>query len=153
MIVIKPHHFIDIVKLYGSGIENFVPDEEHQHDFYKVANEITRNLNTELKFTVHGDDICKPCNRFNGASCTDPLEKIAGYQEKEVYNRTLDQRIADLLGMNLEEGCTAGQFLEELSRHPKLIVQVWTEEDDAVTTRRNELFWVGCKKLLDKQEH
>ena len=36
-ILIKPHHFIDIIKLYGSGIDRFVPDEKMGHDFYKVA--------------------------------------------------------------------------------------------------------------------
>ena len=25
---IKPHHFMDIIKLYGSGITEFVPDEK-----------------------------------------------------------------------------------------------------------------------------
>lgn len=29
MIIIKPHHFMDIIKLYGSGIEVFVPDEKN----------------------------------------------------------------------------------------------------------------------------
>lgn len=28
-ILIKPHHFIHIIKLYGSGIERFVPDEKN----------------------------------------------------------------------------------------------------------------------------
>ena len=42
-ILIKPHHFIDIIKLYGSGIDRFVPDEKMGHDFYKVANEIIEN--------------------------------------------------------------------------------------------------------------
>lgn len=27
-IKIKPHHFMDIIKLYGSDIEVFVPDEK-----------------------------------------------------------------------------------------------------------------------------
>ena len=43
-ILIKPHHFIDIIKLYGSGIDRFVPDEKMGHDFYKVANEIIDKL-------------------------------------------------------------------------------------------------------------
>ena len=34
-IIIKPHHFIDIIKLYGAGIERFIPDEPMGHDFYK----------------------------------------------------------------------------------------------------------------------
>ena len=60
-ILIKPHHFIDIIKLYGSGIDRFVPDEKMGHDFYKVANEIIDNPSVGLKLTIGGDDICKPC--------------------------------------------------------------------------------------------
>ena len=47
-ILIKPHHFIDIIKLYGSGIDRFVPDEKMGHDFYKVANEIIENPSVDL---------------------------------------------------------------------------------------------------------
>ena len=50
-ILIKPHHFIDIIKLYGSGIDRFVPDEKMGHDFYKVANEIIENPTVDLKLT------------------------------------------------------------------------------------------------------
>ena len=35
-ILIKPHHFIDIIKLYGSGIDRFVPDEKMGHDFIRL---------------------------------------------------------------------------------------------------------------------
>ena len=54
-ILIKPHHFIDIIKLYGSGIDRFVPDEKMGHDFYKVANEIIDNPSVGLKLTIGGD--------------------------------------------------------------------------------------------------
>ncbi len=37
-ITIKPHHFMDIIKLYGAGIESFVPDEKLGHDFYRIGN-------------------------------------------------------------------------------------------------------------------
>lgn len=29
--VIKPHHFMDIIKLYGGGIQVFVPDTDYGH--------------------------------------------------------------------------------------------------------------------------
>ena len=67
-ILIKPHHFIDIIKLYGSGIDRFVPDEKMGHDFYKVANEIIENPSVDLKLTIDGDDICKPCKKYHEQS-------------------------------------------------------------------------------------
>lgn len=35
-ILIKPHHFIDIIKLYGSGIDRFVPDEKWDMIFIRL---------------------------------------------------------------------------------------------------------------------
>ena len=51
-IIIKPHHFMDILKLYGSGINIFVSDEKMGHDFYKVANRILKDRNVQLRLTV-----------------------------------------------------------------------------------------------------
>lgn len=61
MIKIKPHHFMDIIKLYGSGLNEFIPDQVYQHDFYLVANEIVNNHQVELTLTDGEDDICRPC--------------------------------------------------------------------------------------------
>ena len=36
VIVIKPHHLLDIFKLYGKGIENFIPDKNYNHNFYLI---------------------------------------------------------------------------------------------------------------------
>ncbi|MDD3204462.1 MAG: DUF1284 domain-containing protein [Lachnospiraceae bacterium] len=147
MILIKPHHFIDIIKLYGAGIEQFVPDEAFGHDFYKVANEIVHNPDCELQITIYGDDICKPCNRYNGLECTDPLDKIAGYDRKEIYNQALDSRLTELLQLDTKSRYTVRELLQVMQENPKIIFRVWLEEDSDVTEKRNTLFQKGCEKL------
>ena len=37
-IIIKPHHFLDIIKLHGAGLNTFIPDKKMKHDFYKIGN-------------------------------------------------------------------------------------------------------------------
>ena len=64
-ITIKPHHFMDISKLYGGGIEVFVPDERMGHDFYQVANRVLAEPGLALRLTVEGDDICQPCRWYS----------------------------------------------------------------------------------------
>lgn len=86
MITIKPHHFIDIIKLFGAGIENFVPDEAFGHYFYKIANEIIRDMGAVLQLTIYGDDICKPCNRYNGNECTE-LFFLSGKKNQECRSK------------------------------------------------------------------
>ncbi|MEG1568885.1 MAG: DUF1284 domain-containing protein [Oscillospiraceae bacterium] len=148
MITIKPHHFIDIIKLYGGGIEKFVPCEAFGHDFYKVANEIIGNLDVELKLTIYGDDICKPCNRYNGTECTDALSGIDGFCKKEAYNRELDTRVLTLLNLKTDESYTARQFLNQLYQYNDVIFLVWKEEKCENTDKRNALFRKGCEKLI-----
>lgn len=147
--LIKPHHFIDIIKLYGAGVEHFVPDEPFGHDFYRVANEILANPDAPLQLTICGDDICKPCNRFDGTSCTDALQSVPGFRQKEAYNQLLDSRIIEILGLDVQRSYSARELLAHMQAKDDLIALVWREEEDATTAKRNTLFWQGCQKLLD----
>ena len=128
-ILIKPHHFIDIIKLYGSGIDRFVPDEKMGHDFYKVANEIIDNPSIDLKLTIDGDDICKPCKKYH-EQCIDPLTHIKLYNLNDDYY-------------------TAKQLCSIIQNNKEYIFEVWDEEDNEVTKKRYELFLQGAHKFLD----
>ncbi len=146
-ILIKPHHFIDIIKLYGAGIEKFVPDEKMGHDFYKVANMIIDNPLMTLKLTVYGDDICKPCKKYD-KECTDPLDCIPEYSSKNKYNMTLDDRIIHFYNLN-EEIYTAKQLCKIINNEKENIFKVWIEEEDTLTQKRFELFSIGANKFLN----
>lgn len=150
MLVIKPHHLIDIIKLYGAGVEHFVPDESFQHDFYKVANSIIDNLDIQVQFTIYGDDICKPCNRFKASQCIDPIDNINGYHLKDTYNRELDTRLMKRLSLDKNAIYAVRQFIEKLNKDRDIIFRVWLEEADALTEKRNNLFQEGLNKLLSQ---
>lgn len=151
MIIIKPHHFMDIIKLYGSGIEVFVPDEKMQHDFYKIANEIIKNPQVKLSLTIDADDICQPCVQCINGICDDGLPKTLGNIKKDDYNKRLDQRLIDYLHLNLKEQYTALSLCRIMYEKKDIIFKVWLEEDDKITQRRFELFQLGAKKYLKEQ--
>ncbi|MBS5111358.1 MAG: DUF1284 domain-containing protein [Coprobacillus cateniformis] len=151
MIIIKPHHFMDIIKLYGSGIEVFVPDEKMQHDFYKIANEIIKNPQVKLSLTIDADDICQPCVQCINGICDDGLPKTLGNIKKDDYNKRLDQRLIDYLRLNLKEQYTALTLCRIMYEKKDIIFKVWLEEDDKITQRRFELFQLGAKKYLKEQ--
>lgn len=85
-IIIKPHHFLDIIKLYGSGLDVFVPYEKMGHDFYRIGNIILNDKNILIKLTVDADDICVPCKYCKDGLCFDDLSGIDGYTKKDTYN-------------------------------------------------------------------
>lgn len=148
MILIKPHHFMDIIKLYGAGIEVFVPDTDYGHDFYRAANQIVGDRETELKLTVNADDICGPCQYLEQGLCGDHIGHIEGVTSKDQYNKMLDGRILKALGMSEGEICTAGELCERLDQFTGIVELVWTKEENEARNRRETLFKAGAGKYL-----
>ncbi|MEG0367639.1 MAG: hypothetical protein RR585_12435 [Coprobacillus sp.] len=148
MIMIKPHHFMDIIKLYGAGIEVFVPDEKMGHDFYRVANEIINHSDIELMLTLDADDICQPCVQCQNGICDDGLPLQLGVPKKDDYNKMLDQRIVDLSQLNFHTTYIAKELCQQLL-DKDIIKHVWLEEDDELTQKRYDLFCEGAHKFLN----
>lgn len=144
-VVIKPHHFMDIIKLYGSGINEFVPDLKMQHDFYRVANMIIHNPATILKLTTGGDDICRTCLKYRTV-CVDTIDHRIS---KDEYNRYLDQKIIELYQLTAVS-YTAKELCQIYAKHPEYIYLIWKNENRQITKRRYEMFIKGANKFLSE---
>lgn len=99
-IKIKPHHLLDILKLYGNGIEIFVPDENYKHNFYQCANAVVNLEISQIEFTMESDDICYPCKFNSENGCTDKL-KLFTHFSKNDYNTQIDRLL--LMQLNLQD--------------------------------------------------
>ncbi|MEE3342895.1 MAG: DUF1284 domain-containing protein [Bacilli bacterium] len=152
IIIIKPHHFLDIIKLHGAGLNVFVPDKKMGHDFYKIGNIILNNKNILIKLTIENDDICSPCKYCHNGKCIDNLTGIKGYTQKDTYNKTLDKRMIELYNLDLNKEYTAYELCNIYLSNPEFIYKVWQEEDDEKTDKRYELFKEGAKKYTLKKE-
>lgn len=146
-IIIKPHHFIDIIKLYGSGIDYFVPDDKMGHDFYKIANDIINHPDVKIILTIEADDICQPCYQFH-KRCIDKITSISGIISKDIYNQLLDTRIISVY--SLDQNYDALSLCQILYKHHEYIDQIWQEEDQNLTKRRHDFFVAGAKKYLKR---
>jgi hypothetical protein len=149
MIRIKPHHFIDIIKLYGKGIEQFVPDEEYKHNFYSVANEIISNHQVYIELTIDEDDICSTCNYIGeDGTCVDKLDHIDGIKLKDTWNKILDHRIIDYTNVIEYSKYTAQEYCKILYSIKEHIFDIWKEEPDSIINNRYDAFCKGAKKYL-----
>ncbi len=151
IITIKPHHFLDIIKLHGAGLDLFVPDEKMGHDFYKIGNMILDNKNLKMKLTIDKDDICTPCKYCKNNVCIDELTVIKGYTLKDVYNKEIDKRLIKNYKLDINKEYTAKELCSIYYSNPKLIYEIWIEEDDKKTNERVKLFIKGAKKYLSKK--
>lgn len=149
MIRIKPHHFLDIIKLYGKGIEVFVPDENYNHNFYSVANEIINNHQIYIQLTIDGDDICSPCKYIDDDGiCTDKIKHINGIGSKDEWNKILDKRIIEYTQVSEKSICSAHEYCEKLYSIKEHIFDIWREETDSAKNGRYDAFCAGAEKYL-----
>lgn len=148
MIYIKPHHFIDIIKLYGLGIEHFIPDNQFHHDFYRVGNIIINDLEQLLSLTVDGDDICFPCLKYKNNVCNDFIEKTS----KNDYNRNIDIQLLSILHLKTSVLYSVNDLLHIIYEHKEVIYDVWKNEDNKKTDKRYIGFIQGYQKLMSKQK-
>jgi len=150
MITIKPHHFLDIIKLYGKGIESFTKDEQYNHDFYSVANEIINNDQVLIKITLFEDDICGPCKYIgNSGMCTDKIYHINGISSKDQWNKILDKRILEYANVSENSEYYASDFCKILYSIKEYIFDIWREENDSAKKGRYDAFCTGAIKYLE----
>lgn len=147
-VTIKPHHFMDIIKLHGGGFEHFVPDSAMGHDFYRIGNLILSCPEQRVCLTIEGDDICRPCKFYQG-HCTDLVRGLPGITLKDDYNRMLDSRILELYELT-SDPYTARALCEALYRRADLILEVWREEPAEAAGKRRRLFEEGAKRYLER---
>lgn len=146
-ITIKPHHLLDILKLYGKGLDVFVPDPAYGHDFYKIANQIVAHEVGCFKFTIHGDDICKPCNYNKDNSCTDYVSKTSE-ERKENHNQKIDSVLVDSLGLECDKIYSFEQVLTLLNQklNCEVFKSAWSQANKEELNFRCKYTLLGLEK-------
>jgi len=134
-VMLKPHHFLDIIKLYGSGLDFFLPDLKYGHNFYKVGNWVLKNPQIKIVLTRRADDVCKSCKFLKDAKCTD---KIKNFISKEEWNQIIDERILKTLNLKEGEIFTALKLCKLAIKYldSKMIFVIWYERPVEETKKR-----------------
>jgi hypothetical protein len=151
-LIVKPHHFLDIIKLYGSGLECFVPAPDFGHDFYRVGNIILNNPDAIIRLTIKGDDICIPCKYFDGERCVGESKNNTQYPKKENWNKLIDSRLFKKLGL------TEGEKIKSLDLvilaknkiKEKDILEIWKEK---IIPQRAPFLLKGINKYIEKYKN
>jgi len=164
--LLKPHHFLDIIKLYGAGTDFFVPEEEYvrqirgvrgkrreyHHDFNIAGNIVLENPLAVITLTVGVDDVCSPCKFLVDGKCTDKLSSQFTYPSKEEWNQIVDKRMLDVWDLKEGDEITA-IALCQLSRDkftPEVVLDAWRENTKEEALERAEYLIDGLKKYVKR---
>ena len=142
VIRIKPHHFLDIVRDYGAGVE-FRPSP-YGHAVHIVAEKVLADRQVMLELVLGIDDICEPCTNHVDGHCLDTTTTTGKIASKEWWNRIIDTRLLGRLGLREGTRIRADEFcrLARQRLYPKgavegsLISDIWREASPQKTRRR-----------------
>lgn len=148
----KPHHLLDTMKLYGSGVNHFFPDPIRHHDFDRIGKFNLTNPHGIVRLTLGSDDICGPCRYNQDNYCVDSiLENPQKFRSKEVWNKTVDERLLTILGFQENDEVTVLAFCQTalLSLNAENIKQIWQERSTLETSFRTILLLSGLNKYVN----
>ena len=146
---IKPHHLLDIFKLYGRGVYPFVPDVNFKHDFYRIGNGIIDKDVEFITFTAKSDDICIPCIYCIDGVCVDSLTH-SEFKTKNDYNYAIDKNILSNFLLAENSRYEIISLLSNINNtiSLELINKVWVWSDENDNKQRFANTVAGIRKFL-----
>ena len=142
VILIKPHHLVDIIRALGGERIAFEP-HPYGHNVHGVAKKLLENRDAVLQMELGTDEICEPCiHNVNGA-CNDVIDtsfRPQAPRSKQEWNLTIDRRWCKALCLADGDRITARQFCERLRQQIDRMTDISREvPPERVATRREEI--------------
>jgi hypothetical protein len=149
-ILIKPHHFVDIIGALGDEQTRFSP-HPYGHNVHGVAARILADRDVILQIEIGADDICGPCVHNRDGVCDDTIDtsfRPAAPRSKQQWNLIIDRRWCDKLGLAAGDRLTARQFCQRLRRRADEMTDIYREVPPERTAARAEKVRSGVEKYL-----
>ena len=147
---LRIHHFFDIIRDIGRGIE-FTP-HPYGHANHKIAEMIRIGRDDKIELVMGCDDICTGCVHNIDSHCDDSI-LYNRFQGKEKYNEHIDTRIMEVCGLKIHDVITAEDLCRKGEIYANSMKQIYEYGDPEITKERKLNFKKGMKVFLSgKQE-
>ncbi len=138
VIMLRPHHLIDIIRNIGQGRPVLPHPYGHAQHFITAA--ILENPQTKVEFIVGADDLCKPCIHLNSEGlCDDILPQLKERTLKQEYNDDLDRRILAFLELSEQTSMQVDAFIRLIEPQLDKLTAICTHPCEDMNNRRNGL--------------
>ncbi|HOJ38952.1 MAG TPA: hypothetical protein PKX93_00550 [bacterium] len=151
-IIIKPHHFVDIISSLGSRKLSLEP-HPYGHAVAKVTALILTSPERHLVLTPGADDICRPCSHLIHGVCNDTIDtswRPLISPSKYLWNLTIDWRWFHLLGLKPGDSLTVFEFCQLLEPHLNDLPVVYEELPAERLAQRFQYLKNGLKFVRDR---
>jgi hypothetical protein len=150
MIVIKPHHFVDILTAFGGGQTEFHP-HPYGHAVHSVASDILADRDITLRIELGADDICLPCSHNIDGLCDDTIDNSFRPQapkSKRAWNLLIDERWCERLHLAQGDQLTARDLCVRIRDSGEAITEIYREIPSNMVEERQIKLQNGVARFL-----
>jgi hypothetical protein len=155
VILIKPHHFVDIIRTFGDERPQFRP-HPYGHDVHTVAAKLLADRDVMLQMGLGADDICRPCAHNVNGACNDTIDtsfRPQAPRSKQEWNLMIDRRWCKALDLADGDRITARQLCERLGRQIDRMTDIYREVPPERVAARAEQLRRGLDRYLGSGPH
>ena len=149
-LLIKPHHFVDIITAFGDGVT--APDPHpYGHAVHTVTRLVLSQPDTLLQMELGADAICAPCLHNHDGICVDTIDTSYRPQapsSKREWNLIIDRRWCERLGLSPGDRITARAFCLRLEERAGDIADLYREIPADRTAERQARLRAGIQRFL-----
>lgn len=147
---IKPHHLLDIIRDLGAGKKH--EPHPYGHGVHRLARIIRDNPHTVFVLTADADSICEPCCNMIDRRCVDTTTSPGRKVSRESWNRLIDGRIFEKLGLEEGAAISALDFCRLASEMLGDLYTLYVEADPEKTAVREKNLTRGFEEYLKAAE-
>ncbi len=147
---IKPHHLLDIIRDLGAGKKH--APHTYGHGVHRLARIIGDNPHTVFVLTADADSICEPCCNMIDRRCVDTTTSPGRKVSRESWNRLIDGRIFERLGLEEGAAISALDFCRLASERLGDLYTLYVEADPEKTAVREKNLTRGFEEYLKAAE-
>ena len=150
VILIKPHHFVDIITSFSAENIAFEP-HPYGHAVHTVSEHIWQDRDVLLEMELGADDICEPCKHNIDGLCDDTIDtsfRPEAPSSKREWNLIIDKRWCERLKLQQGGRLTAREFCQRLQDNTDDITDIYREIPVERTAARARKLRAGISKFL-----
>ena len=150
VILIKPHHFVDIITSFSADDLTFAPSP-YGHAVHTVSERVLENRDILLEMELGADDICAPCKHNIEGMCDDTIDtsfRPEAPSSKREWNLMIDERWCERLKLKQGDRLTAREFCRRLRDDSGDITDIYREIPAERTAERARNLKAGIEKFL-----
>ena len=141
---LRVHHVCDMVRDFGQELT--LDTHPYGHSYSEIFHRIFTK-DSQIRFIIENDDVCQNCCKLIKNQCIDSIHHRKDFFSKQEFNNYLDQRIIDILEIDIMKEYSIQEFIPYLETYCENINTIYHGNEEENTKKRLQNVLRGINRI------